>query len=86
MVKAIKNRIESYLVRIYRRGTAGEGIAGTVEIIAKERTEAFRSSAELLEIMMIHSLYGVSPDKHRRPGEKLKSRNINPKQLKGREK
>ena len=45
MIRAIKNGIESYLVRIYRRGAAGGGIAGTVEIIAKERTEAFRSAA-----------------------------------------
>jgi len=86
MVKAIKNRIESYLVRIYRRGTAGGGIAGTVEIIAKERTEAFRNVSELLEIMQIHSSSGGSPDKHKRPGEILKSRNINPKKHKRRKK
>lgn len=74
MIRAIKNGIESYLVRIYRRGAAGGGIAGTVEIIAKERTEAFRSASELLEIMKIYSLSGGSPDKRSRPGEKLKSR------------
>jgi hypothetical protein len=41
----MKNEVESYLVRIYRRGTLKTGIAGTVEIIAKEKTKAFIQAA-----------------------------------------
>jgi hypothetical protein len=82
----MKNEVESYLVRIYRRGTLKTGIAGTVEIIAKEKTKAFRSAVELLEIMKICSLSDRLPDKFRRQGKALKPGRINPEHNKGRKK
>jgi hypothetical protein len=76
----MKNKVESYLVRIYRRGSLTTGIAGTVEIIGREKTEAFRSDAELLEIMKIRPLSDRLPDKFKQPGKAMKPRRINPEQ------
>lgn len=47
---------ESYLVRIYRRDEqAPRRIAGLVEIIERERTEAFKNADELMNILGICS-------------------------------
>jgi hypothetical protein len=80
----MKNKVESYLVRIYRRGTLKTGVAGTVEIITKEKTKAFRSAVELLEIMRICPLSDRLPDKLKRPGKTMKPGRINPEQNKRR--
>lgn len=82
----MKNKVESYLVRIYRRGSVATGIAGTVEIIGREETEAFRSTAGLLEIMKIRHLHGRPSDKFKQQGKTMKSWNINPEQIKRRKK
>ena len=72
-----KYKVESYLVSIYRRGTGRTGIAGTVEIIGKEKTEAFRSEPELLEIMKIRSLSDKPSDKNKRRVKTKKAQHIN---------
>ena len=82
----MKHKLESYLVRIYRRESLTTGIAGTVEIIGKEKTMAFRSSAEMLEIMKIRPLSDEVSDNIKRPGKTVKSRRINQKQTNRRKK
>lgn len=62
--------LESYIVRIYRRET--DGIAGVVEEARSRRTQAFRSLAELAELLRYPPRTPRRRGAHRPATKKLK--------------